>query len=746
MPARNKKSVKKLKAKVNKKITFWVLLAATLLSLGVLFFTYSYIDAQVAAWIENGATWRTKSGIYSAPITLSDTSRSTIEHELLSRDYLLVTGAPTEPGQYIKTETGIIVYVRSYTSLSGQQIQSRILTWDPGGESSIELEPIRIGSFSSETQREAKPLPLSQLGSTIQNAFLAIEDQRFYSHSGIDLTGLGRALINNLLKGGIVEGGSTITQQLAKNIFFSSQKTISRKFLEMLAAFSIERRLPKERILEKYLNEVYIGQEGAVAIHGIPAAANRFFGKSPSELSIAQSALLAGLVKAPSALNPRKFKDRCKKRRDLVLEVMHAQGVISESDKQAAIKEEIVVNPPSLDLRRNPFFIDALKKEAEKASLSGDLLSNAIIHTGINPNLQSCAEDAVEKGIQNLEKTHPKLKRRKRSPVQASLISMTPHSGVITAYVGGRDYRINQFDRASQAVRSAGSTIKPFVYLTALDRGLNSYKAATTISILSDEPTSIDLPEGGVWSPENYDHEYRGDVTLRYALERSLNIPAVQISLRIGTQSIVEVLKSFGVAENPPALPSLALGAIDTTLFKLTNAYAALANGGVFVPAKFFTSIESPSGDLIVKPSQAETRIADEAATFVLTDILRGAVNRGTGTSIRTKGYQGEAAGKTGTTNEARDAWFIGYTPNLASGVWVGFDDNQPIGLTGGAAAAPIWAEYMKCAENFIKIEKFIQPRGAVLQSLDKYTYLPSPPGPDTFTEIFVEGTEPRGW
>lgn len=744
MSSKRKNPKKEFLTPSRKKMFLWGSLALVLTLVVLILFAYSYIDSQVEAWIENGATWKSKSGIYSAPVTLADTSRSEVEHELLKRDYLLVTGAPIEPGQYTRTETGVVVYVRPYTSISGQPIQSRILTWEPGGDSSIELEPLRIGSFSAEVLRDTKPLPLSQLGSTIQNAFLAIEDQRFYSHSGIDITGLSRAMMTNLLHGGIVEGGSTITQQLAKNIFFSSQKTISRKLLEMLAAFSIERRLPKERILERYLNEVYIGQEGAVAIHGIPAAANRFFGKTPTQLTIAEAALLAGLVKAPSSLNPRKFKDRALKRRNLVIQVMSNQGVITESERDAALKEDIKVNPPSEDLRKNPFFIDALKKTAESSSILPDVLANASIQTGINSNLQECAESAVEKGIFQLEKSHPKLKRRKRSPLQAALVSITPHSGVVTAYVGGRDYRINQFDRASQAIRSAGSTIKPFVYLTALDRGLNSYKAATTISILSDEPTTIDLPEGGTWSPENYDHEYRGDVTLRYALERSLNIPAVQISMRIGTKSIVEVIKSFGVADNPPALPSLALGAIDTTLLRLTNAYAALANGGVYVPARLFTSIEAPSGSTLLKSQQSETRISDEAATFVLTDILRGVIDRGTGASIRTKGFTGEAAGKTGTTNDARDAWFIGYTPNLATGVWVGFDDNQPFGLTGGVAAAPIWAEYMKCAQEFIKQEKFISPPGAILQSIDRFSYLPAPPGPDTFTEVFVEGTEPR--
>jgi len=717
------------------------ILGCTLITGGV--FAYFYIDAQVAAWIENGATWKSKSGIFSAPLILSDSTRTNVEHELLKREYLLTQAAPTEPGQYYRTDAGLIIFTRPYESLSGQSIQARLVTWEPGGGSSIELEPVKIGSFSAEALRETKPLPLSQLGDRIQKAFLAIEDQRFYEHHGIDVFGLSRAMMTNLAHGGIVEGGSTITQQLAKNIFFSSEKTISRKLLEMFAALSIERRLSKERIFERYLNEVYLGQEGAVAIHGIPAAADRFFGKSPTELSLAQTALLAGLVKAPSSLNPRKSKDRAKARRDLVLQVMSDQHFITDAERQAAQSEDIIVNPPAQDLRRNPYFIDALKKQSEQMNFSADILASASIATGINESLQECAEDAVDKGITQLEHAYPKLKRRKRSPVQAALISITPHSGVVNAYVGGRDYRLNQFDRASQGLRSAGSTIKPFVYLTALDSGLNSYKVATTISILSDEPTAIDLPEGRTWTPENYDHNFRGDVTLRYALEHSLNIPAVQIALRVGLPSIANVIKSFGISDNPAPLPSLALGAVDTSLFRLTTAYAALANGGVFVPSTLFTSIRSPTGQELAHPNHSETRLADEAATFVLTDLLRGVIERGTGAPIRARGYKGDAAGKTGTTNDARDAWFIGYTPTLATGVWVGFDDNQPIGLTGGVAAAPIWAEYMKCAENFIPSEKFIQPPGVILQTLDKYSYLPSAPGPDAFTEVFVAGTEP---
>jgi len=350
----------------------------------------------------------------------------------------------------------------------------------------------------------------------------------------------------------------------------------------------------------------------------------------------------------------------------------------------------------------------------------------------------------VEATLQDLEKKFPRLRGK---PIEQSLVAIESFSGVIKAWVGGRSFSKNQFDHVTQAKRPIGSTIKPFLYITAMEPKLNTYKVANATSILSDVPTGITLFDNAKWLPKNFDRKYRGDVTLRYALERSLNIPAVYVAQRIGIPALANTLSLFSIADFIPKVPALALGAVETSLLKLVSGYSTIANGGVRVDPRLFFSVLNQKKSLEVSTTASEKPVVSEGVAYVMTDILRGVVDRGTATGVRRLGYTGPAAGKTGTSNDARDAWFVGFTPELATGVWTGFDDNQVLGITGGEASAPTWARFMKCAGPFLSGLDFLPPPSVIKLNIDTRCYglaTQLTPPDKVISEIFVKGSLPK--
>ncbi len=700
--------------------------------------------------------------IYSAPFDLagfidrlgsySPQNSAALRAELAERRYVEVPGQPSRPGEFLLSETAVTVYVRAYTDHAGDlnPAHKESILWrrngDEGGR--VTLEPQVISYIGGADVRASSFVPLSAIPALIQRAVLSIEDERFYKHFGLDLISIARASVRNILSLRLVEGGSTLTQQLAKNLFLSPKRSFSRKLMEVPTALSIERHMSKQQILELYLNEVYLGQEGAVAIHGMPEAASAFFGKKLEDLRIDEAATLAGMIKAPSIFNPRRYGDRAKDRRDIVLSKMREHGHITDSEYSIAKARPIATAPKQEHRRLAPFFTAALESELSDVLDLGSALSSGLaVYTGIDLGLQRCAEDAVERGLKGIETAHPRLTKNK-SRLEAALVALEPYSGLVRAWVGGRDFSESQFNRVSQATRQAGSTIKPFLYLTALDGSLNSYKVATAVSVLEDKPMEFRIKGQKVWNPENYDHEYRGDVTLRYALENSLNMPALYIAERIGVPALKRTVELFQLStQNFSAVPSLALGALDTNLLRLTSAYGALANGGISVRPRLYSAALDMENERLSAPGVGELRVADEAATFVLTNILQGVLDRGTAKGIRSKGFSAPAAGKTGTSDHARDAWFIGYTPTISAGVWVGFDDNSPINITGGAAAAPIWGDFMKCAAAYTRQSSFIAPPEVRMTAIDidtGKTATDGCPKERIVEEYFVSGTEPN--
>lgn len=740
VPQRSKAKTKK-RWRVPKALRVSVLLlVATLAILSI------YVDSKVRARLAIG-TSSGSSGIFAEPFTLRKDNASQLENALRERAYIQVQGEPEAPGQFSASHDGVTIFVRSFYNLNGARVLESKLHFPK--DAPITLEPLLLTPLSGQEQRVATHVPLEKIPESLKAAFLSIEDRRFYQHFGIDLFGIGRAIYENVMAGGIVQGGSTLTQQLAKNLFFSSQRTIVRKILEAIAALSLEMRLSKNEILEMYLNEVYFGQFGTIAIHGVGEAAQAFFGKDVGDLTLSESAALAGLVKAPSFYSPIRHPSRAKERRNTVIQALEEEGAIGEESAIAAISAPLKVSDAAKYTRRAPHFVDSLRKHLSKdLSLDSVLATSSLsVMTSINSTMQECGEAALRDGIADLEKKFPRLRSERGKPLEGSLVAIEPFSGFVKTWVGGRDYGKNQFDHVANAERQIGSTIKAFLYLTALDPALNDYKPATPISILTDAPMSVTLTSKKEWHPENYDHEYRGDVTLRYALENSLNIPAAYVAQRVGVNNFAEVLTAFGVSENPPRVPSLALGAVDTTLLRLTSAYGGLANGGIVVAPRLFGSAISSDGERLSATYLIEKRAASEDPVYVLTNILQGVVERGTARGVRNLGYTGPVAGKTGTSDEARDAWFIGYSPTLSVGVWLGFDDNRRVGLTGGSAAVPIWTNFMKCIAPVEKRADFLPPPGVTFMDIDRSTGEPA--GEETplsyiTKEVFVRGTEPR--
>ncbi len=686
------------------------------------------------------------------------TSTTTEERAPEASGVSAVSSRPLSPGEFFHSGEILTVVTRSYRSATSEEVPSRTLKVNTtSGEitsladeplSTITLEPTPIAPLGSAEVRASSFRPLTEIPQHLQDAFLAIEDRRFFRHVGVDPVAIARAVVKNLSAGRLIEGGSTLTQQLAKNILFTPKKTLGRKVMEMFAALSLERRLTKKQILELYLNEIYFSQEGQVAVHGVQEASRSLFGKDVTKISTAEGALLAGMVKAPSSYSPRRNIKQATTRRNLVLDEMRDQGFISEKEHAAAVAEKISLGPAPFRKKDAAFFVAAIEKHiGESFDIEAAAVSGVQVHTWLDPDLQRCAEQAVSESIGALEKGNPKLRKRQHGrSFEQSLVAIEPYSGAVRAWVGGRDFSANQFDHIAMARRQIGSTIKPFLYLTALDGSLNSYRVATPISILSDEPTGITLFDKSQWTPKNYDRKFRGDVTLRYALERSLNIPAVYVAQRVGIPALAHTLRQFAVSPEVPEFPALALGALDTTLLNLTAAYGALANGGRLVAPRLFNAVLSPEGDELSATTHNETVVAQEGPVYLVTDILRGVIERGTAQVIRRMGYKGVVAGKTGTSNDTRDAWFVGFTPRLAVGVWTGYDDNSPLGLTGGAASAPTWTRFMQCAESLVDKEDFIRPPSVEAVSLDREFLCRASgdyPKERIVTELFVRGTEP---
>jgi penicillin-binding protein 1A len=596
-------------------------------------------------------------------------------------------------------------------------------------------------------------VPLDSISPHLKHAIIAIEDQRFYDHSGVDIIRVGGAALANFRQGRRAEGASTITQQLARLSFLYPDKTYARKVQEVMLAASLETEYSKDQILELYLNKVYFGS----GLYGAEAAAMGYFGKRASELTVAEAALLAGLVKAPSNYAPTVDAERASSRRTVVLNQMLGMGVIDTEEYEAAKKTKIELADA---LRREEpygrFFKEHVRKELIARFGEAQLYEGGLkVYTTIDLDMQRAADAEVGKALAELEKRRgAKARAANPAPLQASLIAIDPATGEVRAMIGGRDFIESNYNRATLALRQSGSAFKPFVYAAALENGY------TPASVIENLNQAVATPQGA-WVPED-GHSSATSMSMRAALKTSSNRAAVRMIEDVGINKAVSYATRVGV-NNTPAVPSAALGAGDVTLESLTSAYAVFANGGKRRPPVYITRVEDSEGEVLFTAERKEEQVVSPQTAFLMTEMLSDVINHGTAYKARQLGFKLKAAGKTGTTNEYRDAWFIGYTPHLVTGVWVGFDQPQTIMNDGyaGDVAVPLWARFMRAATSDDKNDWYERPEGIVavnvcrlsgkrpadgcsgiLVQADDGSYTTSS---SVYTEYFEKGTVPSG-
>ncbi|HET7276031.1 MAG TPA: penicillin-binding protein 1A [Longimicrobiaceae bacterium] len=596
---------------------------------------------------------------------------------------------------------------------------------------------------------------LDSLPPHVPRAFVAVEDQRFYDHGGVDFRRVIGSFITNVKAGGVEEGASTITMQLARNLFPEwlpyTERSLLRKLKEVRIARQIERRFSKDKILELYINHIYLG-DGA---YGIEAAAQTYFGKPASELSVTEAATLAGLPVAPSDLNPKENLEGATERRNVVLAQMADAGFISREEANAAQAEPIQLAEEEEDTTdmEAPYFIERVRREMEEIVGTRLYTGGLKIYTTLDPVAQAASEQELAQQLDAIEagrfgtyrhETYPEASgtadESGQTPyLQGAVVVMEAASGEVRALVGGRDFTESKFNRATQALRQPGSAFKPFVYLTALER------YGSPVHPVLDEPVRMTLSDGRVWSPDNYTGSYDGQMTMREALTRSKNAATVRLSQEVGIEPIVQNAHELGITSDIPEVPSAALGSASVRPIEMVRAYAAFANGGVLVEPHFIRRVEDRHGNTVWQSPGGGERVLDPSLAFVLTSMLRDVVDRGTASAVRATGFSGPAAGKTGTTNSATDVWFVGYTPELVAGIWMGMDDPQTIvrGASGGALAAPVWGRIMEriYAERPMP-EPWTPPGGVITAQVQRGTGMlvdeTCPVTGPTYTEYFV--------
>jgi penicillin-binding protein 1B len=602
----------------------------------------------------------------------------------------------------------------------------------------LQLGAPLITALVSTGREKRRDVPLQVIPQRMVQAVLAIEDRRFYDHAGVDPIGTGRALFTNVFDDKpYLAGGSTITQQIVKNTFLTPEKTLRRKLLEWFMSVVLERRLSKDQILELYLNDVSLGQRGSFAIHGVGEAARLFFAKDIANVSLSEAATIAGVIQSPSRLSPFNHPDRARERRNIVLRAMSAAGFISTDAAERACKEPLQIAARALESEA-PYFIDYVSKELQDKYRA--VAAAVDVYTTLDLHLQRVAHDAVRAGIISLD---ARLKRRKRQP-QVALIAIDPRTGEILALVGGRSYNQSQYNRATDARRQPGSVFKPFVYLAAFERAYEEGRTdITPATVVYDEPTTFSYEEK-TWNPGNYENEYDGPITLRRALALSRNVATIKVAEATGYDAVAALWKRVGAGTPARPYPSIALGVFEATPLEIAEAYTLFPNSGTIRPLRSISRLVSGGRDIPVQGGAPRT-VARRDTTFLVTNMMRSVMNEGTGAGARAAGFALDAAGKSGTTNDLRDAWFVGFTPELLTVVWVGMDDNRPLGLSGTQAALPIWTSFMSRALAGRAGVNFEPPEhGVSFLDIDRDTgFLASPLCPRVFNEAFLVGTEP---
>jgi penicillin-binding protein 1B len=662
-----------------------------------------YLDHNVRALFE-GRRWTLPAHVYARPLELFAGLPMTapqLEQELAVLRYR-ADGVGKSPGTFARAGSRVTLTTRPFTFWDGRERShtatlrfegARLAVVEGGNAGLLRLDPLLIGGIYPAQQEDRILVRLDEVGPFFSRALLAIEDRNFYSHHGVSPLAILRALFANLRAGATVQGGSTLTQQLVKNFYLTNARTLKRKFDEAIMALLLDRHYRKDEILEAYLNEVYLGQDGNRAIHGFGLASRFYFERPLAELQPHHVALLVALVKGPSYYDPRRHPERARARRNLVLDVLAEQGVLEVAAAQKAKAQPLDVAPGSPSgVTQHPAFLDLVRRQLKRDYHEADLTEEGLqIFTTLDPLTQHSAERALANRLKEIERG----RGLRRGSLQGAAVAVSVEGGEMLALVGGRDARFTGFNRALDARRQIGSLVKPAVYLTALADPQHH----TLASVLDDSPLRLRNADGSYWSPQNYDREYNQQVLLRRALARSYNVATVRLGLDVGVRAVIGTLNKLGVTAPLNPYPSLLLGADALTPIEVAQMYHTLAAGGFRTPLRAIREVLNKDGEPLARYPLKVEQTLDARAVYLVNHALQAVVREGTGQSLSNWLPDSLAiAGKTGTTDKLRDSWFAGFAGDKLAVVWVGRDDDKPAGLSGASGALQVWGELMQGA------------------------------------------------
>ncbi|HEV2852733.1 MAG TPA: PBP1A family penicillin-binding protein [Thermoanaerobaculia bacterium] len=659
------------------------------------------------------------------------------------------TSSELPAGRYRRLKRGVAVHLRSFPLPDGSRGGGLVviayqgnriagLSRDRQAVDAVILDPPLLASYYGPDNQERRPVTVEEVSKDLIAAVIAAEDDSFYRHAGFSLSGILRALWVNLRGGEVRQGGSTLTQQLVKNLYLTHERTLARKSQELLLAVLLEARYGKNQILEAYLNEIYLGGSGGVSLLGVGAASRAYFGKDASQLDLAEAATIAGVIRSPANYSPLAHPERARERRDWVLGRMAQLKLVSPERVQEALGESLNVAPEPVVRRRAPYFADSAALEASRRFGIEDLQDGGyVLFSTLDWSSQKTAQEAVDWGLKAVEKGYQRG-HKGEGPLQAALVSMDPETGGILTYLGGRGYESSQFDRVGRAQRQAGSAFKPIVYAAAFESGL-----ASPASFLEDAPLTVQTA-GQAWSPKNDDGSYHGWISVRTALEKSYNPATTRLALQVGIRRVVKLAQDMGITTPMQPYPSMALGAAAITPLELATVYSTLASGGSRPSVHEVAAILDRYGKSVPgAPLPKPVRVISPQTAYMVTSLLEGVLQRGTAAGAA-NGLSGEVAGKTGTTNKQRDSWFAGYTPERVTIVWVGYDDNSRTRLSGARAALPIWVRFMAGVTPPGGYSTFPQPPGVTTVVIDPSSgLLATEHCPTTLTEVFRQDEVP---
>lgn len=676
------------------------LLLIGMIVLMVLFVFYMItLDRTITAKFE-GKRWNIPAKVYSKPLELyqgATVADDVIDQWLELLNYQSNTNHQ-RTGTYHKDKNTYVIHTRGFSYSGSDQDQPQIIKLRingnkidniqstlPNKSGIIRLEPVNIGGIYPDNNEDRVVIKLQDVPQPLIDALISTEDRSFYQHKGVSLRGIARAVVNNF-SGQSMQGGSTITQQLIKNFYLNSERTLSRKATEALMAVLLEVHYDKNEILQTYLNEINLGQNGNRSINGFGLASQFYFNQPLNEIRVDQYALLVGLAKGPSHYNPRRNPEIALKRRNVVLNNMLITGKLSQVDYEKAINQPLdVVDKPSVGKSRFPDFLDIVKRELNSVYHAKDLKNEGLrIISTLDPIAQTAADTAVSKQLKTLRKSSKKTKE-----LQGALVSANPQTGEVVAVVGSGS-EFTGFNRAVDANRQVGSLLKPVIYMTALQSG--KYNLASSVD---DSPISIKLGNGDTWTPKNYSGASHGQVAFTSALANSYNQAAVRLGMEFGIDTYLKQLQRLGIKKQMPAYPSTLLGSATLSPMDMLGVYQVFASGGFQTPLHSIRSVTDAQGRILQRNTLKTRPSIPQDVSFLTNYALQQVVKDGTAKAVNKLGKNLNLAGKTGTTNDHRDAWFAGYSGNYVTVVWVGRDDNQPIGLSGSSGALPLWTDYM---------------------------------------------------